>query len=59
MTSFLAFMLARFKEPSTYAGLGAVLTAAGIHLPDAVLNAMVSAAIALAGLAAALIPEKS
>ena len=51
------FLLARLKEPSTYAGLGAVLAAAGIHIPDATLSAGISAAVAIAGFAAALVPE--
>jgi hypothetical protein len=55
--TLLAFILARLREPSTYAGLGALLAAAGIHLPDATLNAAISAAVALAGFAAVLIPE--
>jgi hypothetical protein len=53
------FLLARLKEPSTYAGLGAILAAAGLHPSEALLSSGVNAAIALAGLAAVLIPEKS
>ena len=30
----LAYLLARFSEPSSYAGLGAVLALAGWNLPD-------------------------
>jgi hypothetical protein len=56
--SFLAFLLARLREPSTYAGLGAVLAAAGLHPSGAVLGAAINAAVALAGLAAVLIPER-
>jgi hypothetical protein len=55
--NLLAFVLARLREPSTYAGAGAVLAAAGIHVPDATLNAAVSAIVAIAGLAAVLLPE--
>jgi hypothetical protein len=55
--NLLSFLLARLKEPSTYAGLGALLAAAGIHVPDATLNAAVSAAMALSGFAAVLMPE--
>jgi hypothetical protein len=53
----LAFILARLKEPSTYAGLGALLAAAGLHVPDATLSAAVTAAVGLAGFAAVLLPE--
>lgn len=55
--TLLPFILARLREPSTYAGLGGLLAAAGIHLPDATLNAAISAAVALAGFAAVLLPE--
>jgi uncharacterized membrane protein len=54
----VAFLLARLKEPSTFAGLGALLAAAGIHANDAVVQAIVQALVSLAGLAAVLMPEK-
>ena len=57
--SFLDFVLARLREPSTYAGLPALLQAAGIHLSEPVEANAVRAAIALAGLLAVLMPEKS
>ena len=57
--TLVLFLLARLKEPSTYAGLGAILAAAGLHPSEALLSSGVNAAIALAGLAAVLIPEKS
>lgn len=53
----VAFLLARLREPSTYAGIGAVIAAAGINIPASTWTAMVQATIALAGLAAVLIPE--
>jgi hypothetical protein len=53
------FLLARLREPSTYAGLPALLQAAGIHLSEPVEANAVRAAIALAGLLAVLMPEKS
>jgi hypothetical protein len=53
-----AFVLARLKEPSSYAGIGALLAAAGIHADDAVVQAVVQALVSLAGLAAVLMPEK-
>ena len=55
--TLIAFLLARLKEPSTYAGLGAILAAAGLHPSAALLSSAVNAAIALAGLAAVLLPE--
>jgi ATP-dependent Zn protease len=57
--ALVQFLVARLKEPSTYAGLGALLAAAGVHLHPDVLSAATSAAMALAGLAAVLIPERS
>lgn len=54
----LAFLLARLKEPSSYAGVGALFAAAGIQINDAVLQAAIQAVIALAGLVAVLMPEK-
>jgi hypothetical protein len=57
--NLVAFLLGRLPEPSTYAGLGAVLAAAGAHPSKALLSSGVNAAVALAGLAAVLIPERS
>jgi hypothetical protein len=53
------FMLARLREPSTYSGLAAILAAMGLHPSAAVLGSVVNVLIALAGLAAVLLPEKS
>lgn len=53
-----AFLLARLKEPSTYAGLGALLAAFGIHLDPGVLQAAIQLVAAVAGLLAVLTPEK-
>jgi hypothetical protein len=55
----IAFALARLREPSTYAGLGAVFAAAGIHADQAVVEAAVQVLVAVAGLVAVLMPEKS
>jgi hypothetical protein len=56
--NILAFLLARLKEPSSYAGAGALLAAAGIHIDDAVLQSVVQVLVSVAGLAAVLMPEK-
>ncbi len=56
--NLVAFLLARLKEPSSFAGIGALLAAAGIHADDAVVQAIVQALVSLAGLAALLMPEK-
>ena len=55
----IAFVLARLREPSSYAGLGALLAAAGIRADDAVVQATIQVLVAAAGLIAVLMPEKS
>lgn len=54
----ITFVLARLREPSSYAGLGALLAAAGIHADDAVVQATIQVLVAAAGLIAVLMPEK-
>jgi hypothetical protein len=56
--ALVAYLLARLREPSTYAGLGALFAALGFHPSAAVLGAAVNVAVALAGLAAMLVPEQ-
>ena len=56
--TLLEFVLDRLREPSTYAGLGAILAAAGVHVDDAVLQTSIQALVALAGLAAVLVSER-
>jgi len=56
---FSAFVLERLTEPSTYAGLGALLAAGGVHIDNSVLQAVIQLLVALAGLGAVLIPENS
>ncbi|MGH7044921.1 MAG: hypothetical protein ACREE2_00855 [Stellaceae bacterium] len=56
--NILAFVLARLKEPSSYAGAGALLAAAGVHVNNGVLQAAIQALVAFAGLVAMLLPEK-
>ncbi len=53
----LRFIVDRAKEPSSYAGLATMLTAAGIGYSPELFNAAVAVAVALAGLAAVLLPE--
>jgi hypothetical protein len=57
--AMFAFLLARLREPSSYAGLGALLAALGIHVDDAVLQATIQLLIAAGGLAAVLMPENT
>jgi hypothetical protein len=53
------FVVARLREPSTYAGLGALLAAAGIHVNDLVVQALIQVLVSVAGLVAVLMPEKA
>ncbi len=55
----IAFFLGRLREPSSYAGLGALFAAAGIHADQAVVQATIQILVAIAGLVAVLMPEKS
>ncbi|HWB50161.1 MAG TPA: hypothetical protein VG651_13705 [Stellaceae bacterium] len=54
----LAFLLARFSEPSSYAGLGAVLALAGWHFSDSDLGQTAQFLAAGCGLAALLLKER-
>jgi hypothetical protein len=54
----LQFILDRAKEPSTYAGVATLLTAAGVPFSTDLFNAAVAVAVAIAGLVAVLLPEK-
>jgi hypothetical protein len=55
--ALLAFVIARLREPSTYAGLGALLAAGGIHVDDAIVQAAIQVLVSIAGLIAVLMPE--
>jgi hypothetical protein len=55
--NLIGYLLARLKEPSTYAGLGTLVAAAGLHPSQELLVSIVNAAVALAGLLAMLLPE--
>ena len=54
----LAYLLARFSEPSSYAGLGAVLALAGWNLPDTALGQLVQLLAAACGLLALCLKER-
>src|SRR5262249_12893041 len=54
----LAFLLARFSEPSSYAGLGAMLALAGLHFSDSDLGQIAQFLAARCGLAALLLKER-
>ena len=50
-------IISRLKEPSTWAGIGAIAVAFG--LPSDIVSAVVQAIIGLAGLAAVVMPEQA
>jgi hypothetical protein len=54
----ISFVLARFSEPSSYAGLGALLALAGFHFSDSDLGQLAQFLAAGCGLAALLLKER-
>ena len=54
----LAYLLARFSEPSSYAGLGAVLALLGLHFSDSLTGQLAQLLAALCALAALLLKER-
>ena len=54
----LAYLLARLGEPSSYAGLGAILTLLGWNLPQPLLADIAQAAAGLCALLAFLLKER-
>jgi hypothetical protein len=55
----MSYIINRLKEPSTYAGLAALLAAFGLNVEPGILQAVVAMATGLAGLASILLGEKS
>ena len=56
--NLLAWAVDRADEPSTYAGIGALLVAANVHVDPSVLAKAMQAGIALAGLLGVVLSEK-
>lgn len=54
----LTYLLARFSEPSSYAGFGAVLGLVGWHLSDTDLGLIAQFLAAACALAALLLKER-
>ena len=54
----LAYLLARFSEPSSYAGLGAALALAGVHFSDTLAGQLAQFLAAGCALAALLLKER-
>src|SRR5437667_12724823 len=55
---YVTYLLARFSEPSSYAGLGAVVALVGWHLSDTELGAAAQFLAAGCALAALLLKER-
>ena len=55
---YVTYLLARFSEPSSYAGLGAVIALIGWHLSDTDLDAVVQLLAAGCAVAALLLKER-
>jgi hypothetical protein len=55
---FLGYLLARFSEPSSYAGLGAVLALLGVHFSASLTGQIAQSLAALCALAALLLKER-
>jgi sulfite exporter TauE/SafE len=50
-------LLVRFSEPSSYAGLGAIVGVLGLHVPDGTLQAASMILAGICGLVAIFLPE--
>ena len=58
LLNLMKTLLARLQEPSTYAGLSALLAMAGVQIPDAKYQAIIHAVAAVAGAIAMFLGEK-
>lgn len=56
--ALVKILLLRMREPSTMAGLGAILAAVGINIPEDMMQHIVTAVGALAGIGGMLMREK-
>lgn len=53
------YILGRLREPSTYAGIAAILAAFNITIDPGMWGTIVQVCIGLAGLVAAMVPDRS
>lgn len=53
------YILGRLREPSTYAGIAAILAAFSINLPPDTVGFITQIGIGIAGLIAAFVPDHS
>lgn len=55
--AILAYLVARLKEPSTYAGLAVLLGMFGVKLAPEALTSIITVVSAIAGALAVLVPD--
>lgn len=55
--AILAYLVARMKEPSSYAGLASILGLVGVNLAPEAWTAIISVLTAIAGAVAVFVPD--
>jgi hypothetical protein len=55
----MQYLVARLKEPSTFAGLAALLAAFGVQVEPGILQAVIAVLTGIAGLASVFLGEKT
>jgi len=58
-TSAFSYVISRLREPSTWVGLGSLLTGLGIAIAPEYWDAITSVGLSVGGLIAVLVSEKS
>lgn len=58
MSSILSFLASRLREPSTWAGIGTLITGVGVALKPELWQAITAIGLGLGGLLAVFIPEQ-
>lgn len=53
----MSYILKRFREPSTYSSIAALLVGLGVALPAGIIEAITYFGVGLSGLVAILLPE--
>lgn len=53
----MSYLLKRFREPSTYSGIAALLVGLGVALPAGIVESVTYAGVGLAGILSILLPE--
>ena len=58
MSNILSMLVSRLKEPSTWAGIGTLITGVGIALKPELWQAITAIGLGVGGLLAVLLPEQ-